>query len=412
MARILYNIGIIGFRLALWLVSPFNPKARKMINGRKRWEAKLQDDMDRFDSPIVWFHCASLGEFEQGRPLIDAFKNSFPNYKILLTFYSPSGYEVRKKYPAVDAVHYLPWDSASNASSFYQLVKPAAAIFIKYEFWYHLINRGAYLQIPVIVCSAIFNRNQIFFKPWGGLFRKMLKKLNHIFVQNIKSAELLKSINIANVTAAGDTRVDRVASIIDEAVSNEVVEQFINGQEVFIVGSSWPQDMMVLAPLINSQVNLKFIIAPHEINDSHLEQLSKLIKRPMAHYSKFSPHLKAEVLILDVIGILSHVYRYGRYAYIGGGFGKGLHNILEAATFGLPLFFGNRNYTKFEEAGSLIRKGGAFAISDSDELLHAFNRLYENENRYEHTSKVCSEYINQNTGATNVIMDHLKFLLS
>lgn len=382
-----------------------------MVRGRSGWSIKLQRDLENVNDPIVWFHCASLGEFEQGRPLIETFSQEFPNHKILLTFYSPSGYEIRKDYPKAHAVHYLPWDSASNARRFYDLVNPVLAIIIKYEFWYHLIQEGNKRDVPVIVCSSIFNKGQIFFKPYGAFFRRVLELIHHIFVQDRDSLELLKNIGITSVTLAGDTRMDRVAAITRETVRNETVEHFIGEQKTFIVGSSWPQDIKVLVPLINSEKHLKFIIAPHEIEESQLDRLEAHIERPCIRYSRYQWSCQAEVLIVDTIGILSHLYRYGKYAYIGGAFGKGLHNILEAATFGLPLFFGNRNYTKFSEARALVKLGGAFAIGDSEELYRNYTKLEQDHIQYQKAREICLGFVKQNIGATSIIMDHISKML-
>jgi len=408
MTIILYNFAIGCFRLLLWLVSPFHIKARKMIQGRKQWKIRLGHDFGKIDDPVVWFHCASLGEFEQGRPLLETFHKTFPHYKILLTFYSPSGYEIRKNYPNAHAVYYLPWDTAANAQAFYDIVNPVAAFIIKYEFWYHMIEESKKRNIPVMVCSSIFNQRQIFFKAYGGLFRTLLKNLNHIFVQNSESLQLLRNIGISSVTVSGDTRVDRVAAIIKESAKNPILEQFANGSELFIVGSSWPRDIRILSGLINHEKHLKFVIAPHEIDDPGIRQLEANINRPSVRYTRFQESSQADILIVNTIGILSHLYQYGKYAYIGGGFEKGLHNILEPATFGLPLFFGNLNYHKFAEADALVKLGGAFAVGDSEELYQHYHQLETDKDRYRDASRVCRHYIGQHTGATEIIMKYVK----
>ena len=383
-----------------------------MIAGRVGWRKKLTAEMKDVSNPIVWFHCASLGEFEQGRPIIDSVKSLLPDYSILITFFSPSGYEIRKNYQNADLVHYLPWDTLSNARDFYQIVQPAAVVIIKYEFWYHLIAQGRLDNVPVISCSAIFRDHQVFFKPWGGLFRKMLHNLNHIFVQDSKSSKLLNSINIQSVTVSGDNRIDRVATITDETIANHVVESFLNGEKAFVVGSSWSQDISILAPFINREMGIKFIIAPHEVNEAHLNHLYEKLKRPMIRYTKYTEGATADILVVDTIGILSHIYKYGQYAYIGGAFGKGLHNILEPAAFGLPLFFGNQNYAQFSEAEALIKLGAAFAIGNNEELKQAYLQVSKDEQSYQTASTICSNYINQNTGATQIVIDHLKNILN
>lgn len=407
MPLVLYDFVVWCFEVILRLVSPFHQKAKKMLQGRSHWQTKLKGDFQGLENPVVWFHCASLGEFEQGRPLLESFCRVFPHYKVLLTFFSPSGYEVRKSYPHAHAVHYLPWDTASNAREFYNIVKPKVSFIIKYEFWYHFITEGKDRNVPVMVCSSIFNGGQIFFKPYGGLFRKILLNLEHIFVQDCKSLELLKKIGIDSVTVAGDTRMDRVAAITENTTDNELVKQFVNEHETFIIGSSWPQDISVIAPLVNSETHMKFIIAPHEINHNQLIQLDTLIKRSSIRYSELPGPSEVDVLIIDTIGILSYLYQYGKYAYIGGAFGKGLHNILESATFGLPLFFGDRNYQQFREAVSLVELKGAFPINDAKELYQAYKYLDQNENLYQQTSAICRNFVKENTGATKIIMDHV-----
>ena len=397
--------------MVLWLVSPFHSKAKKMVNGRVDWRSKLIRDIQQHQNPVMWIHCASLGEFEQGRPIIESFKAAYPEYRVLLTFFSPSGFEVQKGYSEADAVHYLPLDTKANVKDFYHIVKPSIGFVIKYEFWYHLMVEGRNQGIPILVCSAIFNSNQIFFKTYGNIFRKILESLEHIFVQDMESFNLLQKINIDSVTVAGDTRMDRVAAITRKAERNEIVESFLADHKAFIVGSSWPQDISVLAPLINKEKEMKFIIAPHEINEHHLSQIAKLITRPTAYYSKFDGTSDAMVLVVDTIGILSHLYRYGAYAYIGGAFGTGLHNVLEAATFGLPLFFGNKNYLKFREAVSLVKLNGAFAVGSSTDLFEAYDRLKQDDNLYQKTSKACLDYVKQHTGATDIIMEFVKTLI-
>ena len=408
MAIFLYNFAITCFRLTLWLISPVHQKARQMVQGRKQWIKKLSHDIQGLDNPVVWFHCASLGEFEQGRPLLESFIKLYPGYKVLLTFYSPSGYEIRKNYQYAHAVHYLPWDTADNAREFYDLVKPAAAFLIKYEFWYHFIHEAKNTGVPLMVCSAIFNEKQVFFRPYGVLFRKILSDIKHLFVQDRESSQLLSGIGITSVTVAGDTRVDRVASIIQETETNPILEQFAGDSALFMVGSSWPPDLEVLQELVGKEQHLKFVVAPHEVGEKQLELIESTFKRASVRYSDFDGSKEAEVLIIDTIGILSHLYRYGKYAYIGGAFGKGLHNILEPATFGLPLFFGNDNYQQFAEAEALVSLGGAFAIGNGEELYHAYSKLENDEASYQNASLVCAEYIQKNTGATGKILDYVK----
>ena len=368
----------------------------------------IKADMKQVTGPVIWFHCASLGEFEQGRPIIDSIKSNLPEYKILLTFYSPSGYEIRKHYHNADFVYYLPWDTASAMGDLYQIVTPKMLIIIKYEFWYHLIRCGGDLQIPVIVCSALFRENQVFFKPWGGFFRGILKHLSHIYVQDQQSATLLANIGIKSVTVAGDTRIDRVATIIQNPESNPIVEHFLQNNKAFIIGSSWAQDISVLAPFINQHQEFKFIIAPHETSESQLNHLYAQIKRTMVRYTEYVQDISADILIIDTIGLLSNIYQYGKFAYIGGAFGKGLHNILEPAAFGLPLFFGKKNYAKFSEAVTLVELGGAFAINNTQELENAFIKVSNDENSYSQASESCHTYVHRNRGATELLLNHIK----
>ncbi len=380
-----------------------------MVDGRRNWRNNLKTDLESNKQPVVWFHCASLGEFEQGRPLITAIKSSYPKYKILLTFYSPSGYEIRKNYPDVDAVHYLPFDTPANAKFFIETVNPKLAFIIKYEYWHNLLSEAHSKAIPVLLCSAIFLQDQIFFKSYGHLFRKILTYFNHLFVQNKSSKSLLTQLSISNVTIAGDTRMDRVKDITENSKANAIVSLFVEDAELtMVVGSSWPQDITVLAPIINSETDIKFIIAPHEVNEHHLSQIDQLIKRPLVRYTQVKDPASFEVLVIDTVGLLSHLYQYGDYAYIGGGFGKGLHNILEAATFGLPLFFGNRNYTKFREARKLVELGGAQAVKNTVQIQKALNELKGNSDRYREVSELCHQFVMEQTGATEVIMDYTK----
>lgn len=382
-----------------------------MISGRRNWRQKLSEDFKGGMDKTAWFHCASLGEFEQGRTVIESFGKEFPDYKILLTFYSPSGFEIRKNYPGVHAVHYLPWDTEANAVKFIELVNPRIVFMIKYEFWYHFLKTAYDGDIPVILCSALFNSKQIFFKPYGNFFKILLTYFEHLFVQDKTSKDLLSTISISPVTIAGDTRMDRVRNITMECKSDEKVQRFAAGGRVMIIGSSWPQDIEVLAPLINEELTMKFIIAPHEINQHHLSQIDRLIKRTTARYNEPEDPTRAEVLIIDTIGLLSHLYQYADFAYIGGAFGKGLHNILEAATFGIPLFFGNKNYQKFREARKLVSLGGAFAIGNSSELQQQLNLFTNDSELYGMASETCHQYVLEQTGATEVIMEHVKILL-
>jgi len=407
--RFIYNASIFVFKASIRLASIFNPKVRLLSEGQKELLSKIAGDLKNDDNQRVWFHCASLGEFEQGRPVIEAFRSTYPNIKILLTFFSPSGYEVRKNYSGADYVHYLPIDTASNARRFISLVKPKLVIFIKYEFWYHYLTQLYQKDIPVFLISAIFRKQQIFFKPYGQLHKKILECFHHIFVQNQKSKDLLNQIGVTSCSIAGDTRFDRVQDVAKEASSLPLVESFIGTGPVMVVGSCWPEDMEVLVPFINRHVEIKFILAPHEMDQTFFKQIEKKITRNVIRYSLASqPPSPAEVLMVDSVGLLSSLYQYGNYAFIGGAFGQGLHNILEAATFGVPIFFGNRSYKKFQEAVDLIRLKGAFAIKDTGELTDKFNALSEDKERYQETGDQCRAYVQENVGATNTIMKQIQ----
>lgn len=364
-------------------------------------------------SPVVWIHCASLGEFEQGRPIIERIRKEFPAYKILLTFFSPSGYEVRKNYTGADYVFYLPFDTPNNARKWVEVTNPALAIFVKYEFWYNYSEQLRRARIPLISASAIFREDQIFFRSSGSPLRKVLRNFNHIFVQNQSSAKLLQSINITNVTIAGDTRFDRVYEITSSKERIQTAEQFKGDEKVMVAGSCWPEDIEVLAPFI-TETPIKFIIAPHEITEEFLTEIEKAIVGKTIRFSKATDEAgleDAKVLIIDNVGMLSKLYRYGEFAYIGGAFGKGLHNILEAACYGIPVFFGNKNYQKFNEAQELIMHGGAFEVNDFADLRGKYEMLNTPEN-FMLACEVTRNYVLHNLGATDKILQYCRNVLS
>ena len=413
---ILYNSGIFLLKFLYWIASWFNPKARTLRQGRRQQREKLEKTFPLVPSDtLVWFHCASLGEFEQGRPVIEALKFSKPSLKILLTFFSPSGYVARKNYAFADFIFYLPWDTRKNAKWFAEKVHPALVVFVKYEFWYHYsieLNKRA---IPLISISSIFRPDQIFFKPYGSIFRSMLKSFRHFFVQNHQSVDLLQSIGIANVTLAGDTRFDRVYQITQQAEEIPIVERFKDGQKIMVVGSAWPEDMDVLLPFINENINnLKFIIAPHEINEDFLRDIEKSIDGKSVRYSKVNDSAiqDTSVLIIDNIGMLSRLYRYGEFSFVGGGFGEGLHNILEAACYGIPVFFGNKAYQKYQEAVDLVFRGGAFEVGNFMELKSKYEMMINHPETFLLACDVTRHYILENLGATDKIVDYCNKSLS
>ena len=398
------------------LVASFNPKARLWVEGRRNWASELAQKLAGNVAPIVWFHAASLGEFEQGRPVIETFREQYPAYKILLTFFSPSGYEVRKNYDGADYVIYLPADTPGNARQFIQLVKPQMAFFIKYEFWHNYLRELKSANVPTISFSAIFRPDQLFFKNYGvgpasRFYRNMLHNFNHILVQNTESVDLLKNIGITNVTLAGDTRFDRVAQVAASKKEIPLAVAFKNGQPVLVIGSAWPEDMNVLIPFLNTfDQPLKAIIAPHEIHDDEIERWRSQLMKLSVRYSQtnVTDVCNADVLFIDNIGMLSSLYQYGEFAYIGGAFKQGLHNILEAATFGMPLFFGPE-YDKYQEAVDLVKEGGAFPISNVAELTATFTKQYADSSV---AARISHDYVQRNIGATAQVMQVVKQLMS
>ncbi len=406
---LLYNIGIFLYRVLIRAAALFNSKAKFMVAGRKNWRNQLEANIEK-DAKYLWFHCASLGEFEQGRPLIEETKEQFPEYKVILTFFSPSGYEIRKNYEGADVICYLPMDTKSNAKAFVDIVKPEKVFFVKYEFWYHFITELKSREIPLYIVSAIFRENQQFFKNtfWGLWYRKVLSSFEHFFIQNKKSAELLKSIGIENFTISGDTRFDRVATIAKSAKQFDIVEKFKGNSQLLVAGSTWKPDEDLLIEVINKQKDVdkvKFVIAPHEVSPSNISRIKQLLKKSAISFSKIdnSPIENYDVLIIDSIGILSSLYQYGNLAYIGGGFGVGIHNILEAATFGLPIIFGP-NYTKFKEAVDLVDEKGAFSIHNFNDLEAALSLQLNDKNELEKASEISKKYVEKNVGSTKLII--------
>ncbi len=404
--RFLYNLSIYFYYLTIKIASLFNAKAKLWVKGRKNIFEIIEKTVDR-SQRIAWFHCASLGEFEQGRPIIEKFKTQHPEFKILLTFFSPSGYEIRKNYAQADYVFYLPLDTKKNAKRFINAILPQFCILIKYEFWFNYINELKYNNIPVYSASTIFRENQHFFKWYGAWSRKQLKKITYFFVQNQESENLLHSIGFKNTTISGDTRFDRVYAITKNTKSFVNVEKFIQGDMIFIAGSTWPQDEEILIDLINKKhQGLKFIIVPHEINVKSIEELRKKLEVESVLFTDEDTQTfnDSKVLIVNTIGHLSQLYQYASIAYIGGGFGKGIHNVLEAATFGMPIVFGP-NYHKFNEAKELIRLKGAFFVKNSKELCEFSYTILSNYQVLKYTSEITKDYVINNLGATEIILN-------
>jgi 3-deoxy-D-manno-octulosonic-acid transferase len=400
----LYNLGIRIYYLLILFASIFNRKARLWINGRKRIFEQIHSKIDP-NSSVIWFHCSSLGEFEQGRPVMEKIRDVFPGKKILLTFFSPSGYEIRKNYTGADYIFYLPLDTKRNAERFLNLIKPETVFFIKYEYWYHFLFQLHKMNIKVYLISGIFRSGHVFFKWYGKWFRKILRTFHHLFLQDNDSAELLKSIGFKNVTICGDTRFDRVYAIAQKVKEFPAIRSFTDGKMTLIAGSTWPPDEDLIVRFMNeNKLPVKYIIAPHEIHERGIIQLQESIKRKTARYTLMneSEIKEADVLIIDTIGILSSLYQYGSIAYIGGGFGKGIHNILEAATFGLPIIFGP-NFNKFREANDLIKLNGAFSIKNLTEFNKIIITFITNHQAFKTAGENTREYVRINLGATDTI---------
>ncbi len=403
----LYTISIFLYSILIKLAAPFNIKAKQISTGRGQTFAALQTKI-KHDKPIVWVHCASLGEFEQGRPVIEAIKKQHPEFRILLTFFSPSGYEIRKNYDLADCVFYLPADTRKNARKLIELIRPEKVFFVKYEFWFYYINELKNQNIPLYLISAIFRDDQLFFKnsPLGKWYRQMLSGFSHFFVQDEKSVELLGSIGIKNVTKAGDTRFDRVAEIASSGKSIPVVEKFKGNQILVVAGSTWKPDEELLVQYIHSHPEVKFIIAPHETKTANVERLINLLKSQVICYTEATETtvVNKQVMIVNTIGVLSSIYKYADLAYIGGGFGVGIHNTLEAAIFGMPIVFGP-NFRKFNEANVLVKLGVAFPVADFPSLEAILNSLLNDDEKRILISQICITFTNKNIGATQLILD-------
>ncbi len=402
--KFIYNIGIGLYYLLALFISLWNRKARLWVKGRRGWLKPLEKAFHPGDR-VVWFHCASLGEFEQGRPVIEALKEKCPDRKILLTFFSPSGYEKRKDYPLADHVMYLPLDKARNARLLVEAVPLEMVLFVKYEFWFHFLTRLKKMEVPVYLVSGIFRPDQVFFKWYGGWYRRFLDCFTYIFVQQESSLLLLKDHGFERVSVAGDTRFDRVSQLPESPYAHPALEAFAAGATVFVAGSTWePDEQMLEEAFKKLPSHLKWIIAPHELSESHLEKLQKRFPDSVL-FTKTGSEIPAHtrVVIVDTIGHLSYLYRYGSLAYIGGGFGKGIHNILEAATYGLPVIFGP-NYHKFLEAIELSERGAAFVVSETSDLLSTVHQQLGNPDLLKTTSKVASNYVVERLGATSQIV--------
>jgi len=403
-----YNIGIKLYVLLIHLASLFNAKAKSWVDGRKNIFESIKQKVDP-TKKTAWFHVSSLGEFEQGRPVIEDFKKKYPNYQIVLTFFSPSGYEVRKNYTLADAILYLPYDSAKNAKAFMELVNPDIAFFVKYEFWFHYLNQLNKRNIPTYIFSAIFRPSQHFFNWYGGWYRKMLGFFDFIFVQNQASEQLLQNVGINKVAVGGDTRFDRVYQIAQESKEIPEFKEFCKGKKVIVAGSTWEKDEQLLKHTIEALgVGVCLILAPHEIHSSNIKRIKKLFGESCVCFSEKEDVdiSRSQILIIDSIGLLSSLYKYGHVAYIGGGFGVGIHNTLEAATYGIPVAFGPK-FQKFQEAVDLIKNGAAFSIQNHDMLKNKYFHLFSNENDRVLCGKSAINYVNNMRGGTALLLDKI-----
>ena len=399
----LYDLGIRLYRFLILLASLKNKKAAAWIEGRRNLFPYISGQIEP-NKPHVWFHFASLGEFEQGRPVLEEMKSKYADISLVITFFSPSGYEIRKDYQFADHVFYLPLDTRENAREFIKLIQPTIAVFTKYEYWYHYFDELQKNKIPLFIVSGIFRKDQPFFRWYGGLHRKMLHMVSHFFVQNEVSKTMLNSLGLNNVSVTGDTRFDRVVNNMAQVPRIAAIEEFCARRKVFIAGSTWPEDEALIASIVGIYPDWKFIIAPHEIDQRHILEIEKLFPA-CARFSEIKKrNIESQVLIIDNIGMLSSLYQYGDIGYIGGGFGVGIHNTQEASAFGLPVIFGP-NYRKFQEATDLIKKGASFSIKDSEELKQRMSYLQEQEIRGI-IGKIAKEYIISNAGATRIILDY------
>lgn len=406
----IYSLAIFLYMLVVILVSPFNKKAWLLVKGHLNTYRILRHKIDR-NARYVWFHAASLGEFEQGRPLMERFKREHPEFKILLTFFSPSGYEVRKDYEGADVICYLPFDTPGNVASFMRLAHPEMAFFIKYEFWKNYISACKRRGIPVYSVSSIFRKNKIFFHWYGRSYANVLKKVSHFFVQDEESANLLATKGIrSNVHIVGDTRFDRVLDICNQAKELPIVEEFTkNAEYVLVAGSSWEPDEDLIIPYFNKHPKLKLILAPHVISEEHIHLIENKLKRPCLRYTEATEEniKNTDCLIINCFGLLSSIYRHGQIAYVGGGFGAGIHNVPEAAVYGIPVFIGPNN-KGFREAQDMLRMGGCFEI-DSETIFNAvMDRLLKDKKLRETRGSINKEYIESNAGATELIFKILK----
>ena len=408
--RPFYYLFITLYPIAARVLSLFNKKARLWVRGRKDVMEDVYHYFNSNTAPVIWFHCASLGEFEQGRPVLENLKADYPKHKILITFFSPSGYEIRKNYKLADFICYLPMDSPLNAKRFVNVVRPSLVVFIKYEFWFYYLKAIRKRNIPLLLVSGLFRNDQLFFKSWGGFYRRMLRYFTHLFVQTHDALQLLQSIKITNASVSGDTRFDRVLATVQHFEPVPLIEAFCGDKKVIVAGSTWTEDDEELDHFVITHPDMRFIIAPHDISEERLKECERLYK----HTIRYSSLAKAQntaginTLIIDNIGMLSRLYKYATICYVGGAFGgDGIHNILEPAVFAKPVLFGPA-HDKFPEAGELIEEGGAYSVENALELEKTLNELINNEEMYLQSCAASIHYIQRNIGATEKVIQYIQ----
>ena len=403
----IYNLAMYLLELGVKLAALFSDKPAKMVKGHRDAFELLKSKIDR-NARYIWFHAASLGEFEQGRPLIERIRKEYPQYKILQTFFSPSGYEVRKNYDGADIVCYLPIDTPSNVKKFIDLVNPCMVFFVKYEFWQNYLNALSKKGVPVYSVSSIFRPGQIFFRWYGKSYQQVLKTFAHLFVQNEESKQLLAEIGVKNTTVVGDTRFDRVLDICAAAKQLPLVQKFKGDALTFVAGSSWGPDEDIFIKYFNAHPEMKLVIAPHVVNDSHLKEIESKLQRSCIRYTKATEENveQADCLIIDCYGLLSSIYRYGEISYIGGGFGVGIHNVLEAAVYGIPVIFGPNN-KKFREAQHLLENKGGFEINGYEDFEQLMNKFLTDEAYLKQSGQAAGNYVKGNAGAMDKIMKNV-----
>ncbi len=390
----------------------FHPKIKLFVQGRSQTFSILKNKIQK-ENKTIWIHVASLGEFEQGLPVIEKLKITYPTYKIVVTFFSPSGYEIKKNTAVADAVVYLPLDTRRNAKCFIETVNPVLAIFVKYEIWPNYLKELKEKQVPILLISAIFRKEQVFFKWYGGIMREALQAFTHFFVQDNNSVALLKSINLNNATLSGDTRFDRVAEILERDNKLSFMERFKGNETCFVAGSTWPEDEEIIVKFINeTQKHLKFVFAPHNIKTEHIQSLKKSISKKVVLYSEIEHNdiSSCEVLIIDTVGLLTKIYSYADIAYVGGAFATGLHNTLEPAVFGIPILIGP-DYKGFNEAEKLVAENGILVTRDYDEFTTTIVKLLENPEYLKNTGVINSNFVKENKGASVQVMAHIRRLL-